>query len=257
MKTSDQINEISKALSAAQKEMKHASKDSDNPFFKSKYSDLSSVIDVIREPIGVNGLSFVQDVISDEKGAHISTRILHASGQWIEFGPLTIPLKDKNAHGVGSAITYGKRYALCACLGIVSSEDQDDDGNKAVASIKAEPKKMSVSMKEAPKTPVDQVADNGNVVENTPKVNIKYASDVRNVHVDDPKMITKEQWNELNGLIKQCTTRAQDHLWCTINGMGANWGESFQVIPEIQFIKMKNDCLGNIAKQKKAANEST
>lgn len=136
MKTSDQISEIAKAISQAQREMRPASKDSTNPHFRSKYSDLASVMEAIREPIGNNGLSIWQDATLDEMGVNVTTRIVHISGQWVEFGPLTIPLGKRDAHAVGSACSYGKRYALCAALGVVS--DDDDDGNKAVASYKQE-----------------------------------------------------------------------------------------------------------------------
>jgi len=132
MKTSENIIEISKAMNLAQKEMRPASKDSTNPHFRSKYSDLSSVMDAIREPIGNNGLSVWQDATLDDHGVNVTTRIVHVSGQWVEFGPLTIPIGKRDAHSVGSACSYGKRYALCAALGVVS--DEDDDGNKAVSS---------------------------------------------------------------------------------------------------------------------------
>jgi ERF superfamily len=145
MKTSNEIIEISKAMNLAQREMKPASKDSTNPHFRSKYSDLASVMESIREPIGNNGLSVWQDATLDEIGVNITTRIVHVSGQWVEFGPLTIPIGKRDAHSVGSACSYGKRYALCAALGVVS--DDDDDGNKAVASHKNETKQETPTEK--------------------------------------------------------------------------------------------------------------
>lgn len=129
MKTSENIVEIAKAMNFAQKAMRPALKDATNPHFRSKYSDLASVMEAIREPIGNNGLSIWQDATFDENGVNITTRVVHVSGQWIEFGPLTIPVGKRDAHAVGSACSYGKRYALCAALGVVS--DEDDDGNKA------------------------------------------------------------------------------------------------------------------------------
>jgi hypothetical protein len=125
MKTSNEINEISKAISQAQGEMRPASKSTVNPFFKSKYSTLAQVWDVIREPMAKHNLNVLQDVSSTDHGIAISTRICHASGQWIEFGPLEIPLNKKDAQSVGSATSYGKRYALSAAIGVVSEEDDD------------------------------------------------------------------------------------------------------------------------------------
>lgn len=133
MKTSEEIAEIAKALSLAQQQMKPAIKDSTNPHFKSKYSDISSVWEAIREPLTNYSLSVLQDVTTkiEEKLVLVTTRIFHASGQWIEFGPLGVPLSKTDAHGVGSAISYAKRYALCAAVGVVSG-DEDDDANHAV-----------------------------------------------------------------------------------------------------------------------------
>lgn len=143
MKTSEDINEVAKALCLAQQAMKPASKDSINPHYKSKFSDFSSIWEAIRVPITSNGLTILQDVTTLEKNVCVSTRIIHTSGQWIEFGPLSIPLNKYDAHGIGSATTYAKRYALSAALGVVSSED-DDDGNAA----QANPHKIDTTVKE-------------------------------------------------------------------------------------------------------------
>jgi hypothetical protein len=131
MKTSEMINEISKAMSLAQGEMKPASKSTVNPFFKSTYASLAQVMDSIREPFSKNNLCVFQDVCSTETGVAIHTRISHASGQWIEFGPLEIPLNKKDAQAVGSATSYGKRYSLSAAVGVVS-DLEDDDGERAM-----------------------------------------------------------------------------------------------------------------------------
>jgi len=139
MKTSEQINEIAKAMAIAQNEMKPAVKDSLNPHFKSKYSNIESVWDAIRMPMTSNGLTIWQDVTTEERSVAITTRIVHISGQWVEFGPLAVPMAKIDAHGVGSAISYGKRYALCAAVGVVSG-DEDDDGNLAIV----QPKKITL-----------------------------------------------------------------------------------------------------------------
>lgn len=144
MKTSETICEISKAISIAQGEMRPASKSTVNPFFKSKYSTLAQIWEVIRDPITKNGLSVFQDVTSRDGMISITTRVSHSSGQWIEFGPLDIPLLKKDAQAVGSAISYGKRYALSAALGVVSEEEDDDaesamNGSKAALHVERKP----------------------------------------------------------------------------------------------------------------------
>ncbi len=158
MKRSENVNEISKAMSSFQGQMKPALKDSANPFFKSRYSNLESVWEAIREPLCKNELTAVQDVFTTENGVSISTTLLHSSGQWMEFGPLEIPLSKKDAQSVGSATSYGKRYALCAACGVVSG-DEDDDGEKAMNRHDAPSKfkKEKEEKKEEPVITPDQV----------------------------------------------------------------------------------------------------
>jgi hypothetical protein len=131
MKTSEQINEIATALSKAQGEMTPAVKDAANPFFKSKYSDLNSINSVIKAPFSKYGLTILQDVTTAEKSVSVTTTLMHTSGQWIEFSPMTLPVSKPDIQGFGSAITYARRYAICSSLCIASSEDSrlDDDGN--------------------------------------------------------------------------------------------------------------------------------
>lgn len=125
---SDQIDQLATALVKCQSEMNSALKGSVNPQFKSKYADLSSVWDAIREPLTKNGLSVVQTIdIVDSKTVLISI-LMHISGQWIRS---CLPIKtDKDTcQGWGSGITYARRYALAALVGCVQD---DDDGNGAM-----------------------------------------------------------------------------------------------------------------------------
>lgn len=127
---SEQINELATALCKAQGAMRAAQKDRENPFFKSSYATLASVIDAIREPFLANGLSFVQPTRLGEDGAVlVETVLLHASGQWISGEVSARPVKS-DPQGVGSLISYLRRYGLQAMVGIASTDD-DDDGNAA------------------------------------------------------------------------------------------------------------------------------
>ena len=92
MKTSEIINELAKAMAIAQGSMKPAAKDSLNPHFKIKFADIASIWDSIRKPLSENQLSVFQDVVSEDKAVLITTRVVHSSGQWMEFGPLSIPV---------------------------------------------------------------------------------------------------------------------------------------------------------------------
>jgi hypothetical protein len=129
MQTSEAINEIAGALSKAQGALKPAVKDAVNPHFKSKYADLASVVEAIRGHFAANGLAYVQEPVTTDTGVAVTTRLMHASGQWIQFDPLTVPCGKQDAHGVGSATTYARRYALSAVAGVAPD---DDDANGAV-----------------------------------------------------------------------------------------------------------------------------
>lgn len=135
MKTSESINEIAAAMAKAQGRMRPALKDATNPAYRSKYADLTSVWEACREPLTTQSITVWQDVESAAEGVAVTTRLVHASGQWVEFGPLVVPLAKKDAHGVGSATSYAKRYALSAAVGIVA--DDDDDGNAASQAVPA------------------------------------------------------------------------------------------------------------------------
>ena len=128
MEKSDNINELATALSKAQGIMENAKKDSENPFFHSKYAGLASVIDTAKKPLSEHGLSVIQLAASDGETVRINTLLLHSSGQWIGDTLVLKPVKT-DPQGMGSAITYGRRYAYSSIIGMASEED--DDGNAA------------------------------------------------------------------------------------------------------------------------------
>ena len=130
MEMSEQVDALAKALSKAQGEMGGAVKDSSNPFFKSSYADLGSVIAAIKDSFAANGISYTQFPIRDEAGAGVETILMHESGQWIKSS-YTLPLAKFDAQSAGSCLTYARRYALQAIAGIPAI---DDDGNQATAS---------------------------------------------------------------------------------------------------------------------------
>lgn len=127
MKTSESTAALAAALSKAQGAMSGAVKDRQNPHFKNDYATLSSVIEAARAALAANELSIVQGLFSAATGLDVTTRLMHSSGEWIEDS-LVIPLSKADAQGMGSAATYGRRYALAAMLNIAQV---DDDGNAA------------------------------------------------------------------------------------------------------------------------------
>lgn len=126
MAESATIGELAKALAKAQGEMDTAKKDSTNPHFKSKYADITSVIEAIREPLSRNGLAFIQPIERTEDGLALVTKVIHVSGEWIS-GSLPLILSKDDMQGLGSALTYARRYSLAAMFGI---GQEDDDGNE-------------------------------------------------------------------------------------------------------------------------------
>ena len=141
MITSDSIANLTLALSIVQGKMTHAIKDSANPFFKSKYADLESVWDVCRSLLSENGLAVMQfpgdinfvQLEKDNGDINIATRmslttiISHKSGEFMSQ-EMSVPVTKPDAQGAGSALTYMRRYALAAVVGVVQA---DDDGNAA------------------------------------------------------------------------------------------------------------------------------
>ncbi len=155
---SPEINELATALAKAQGAIEGAQKDSENPFFSSKYADLASVWNAIRKPLAENGLSIIQRPYGL---TGIETILLHSSGQWISGGKMEIAPARKwkeakdgaekkmvqmppDAHGIGSAITYARRYTLMAVAGVAP---EDDDGNAATGKS-SETKKVEVKKPE-------------------------------------------------------------------------------------------------------------
>lgn len=126
--------EMAEALSQFQASMTHAVKGNLNPHFRSAYADLPSVIDQNRELLAQHGLFVTQVFMDDDKqrpGVVIKTILGHISGGYLE-SVLYMPATKNDAQGVGSAITYGRRYMYQAILGFAA--DVDDDGNEASTS---------------------------------------------------------------------------------------------------------------------------
>jgi len=128
MQQSELINELATALAKAQGEITGALKDSANPFFKSKYADLASCWDACRSALSKNGLAILQAPSTTENGhLNLATTLMHSSGQWMR-SELSVTPKDDSPQAFGSALTYARRYALTAMVGVAQV---DDDGNAA------------------------------------------------------------------------------------------------------------------------------
>jgi len=128
MEMSEQIGEIATAFAKAQSEITHATKDGSNPHFKSRYATLSSVMEACRAPLTKNGLSLIQGASTSDGAVVVTTQLTHSSGQWFRDSIACRPDKQ-TIQGIGSAITYMRRYAAMAMIGIAPD---DDDGEAAM-----------------------------------------------------------------------------------------------------------------------------
>jgi hypothetical protein len=126
---SESIAALAAALSKAQADITGALKDSSNPFFKSKYADLASCWDACRKQLAANGLCVIQTTNTTDAGVVLVTTLAHSSGEWMR-GVLPVAVKDNGPQAQGSGITYARRYALAAIVGLAQI---DDDAEAAQA----------------------------------------------------------------------------------------------------------------------------
>lgn len=128
IRTSEDTAALSDAIAKAQADLENVGKAGNNPHFKSRYATLPDVLDEVRGKFAKHGIAILQAPSNGENGLiGITTRLSH-KGQWIE-STLYLPPMKFDAQGVGSVLTYGRRYALMAMAGIGAD---DDDGEAAV-----------------------------------------------------------------------------------------------------------------------------
>jgi len=139
---------ISAALVAAQKAFGPALKTSINPHYKSKYCSLDACIEAVIDGLHANGIALIQRPQPCESGVMIETLFVHESGESLSGGTLHVPAQKNDPQGYGSALTYARRYSLCAACGIAP---EDDDGNAASkpTRAKATPSTESLTVIEA------------------------------------------------------------------------------------------------------------
>ena len=129
MNRSETITEIAKALAKFQSEVSDPNRTKENAFLKSKYVTLDSLLQAVRPVLASNGLSFLQVPFTGADVVSVTTMLLHESGEWLESDPFTLPLMKKDPQGVGSVVTYARRYSLSSILGVAWDEDDDAQSN--------------------------------------------------------------------------------------------------------------------------------
>ena len=143
MTSSETTATLCAALVAAQGGLKPIAKDGKNPAFRSRYATLDGIMETVRPALAAHGLAVVQGVVHPETGEGgrlvgimVETRLVHTSGEWLA-SVVPVPVAKGDAHGLGSALSYGRRYGLSALLAL--STDEDDDGNAAAKAPPAKP----------------------------------------------------------------------------------------------------------------------
>ena len=130
------MSEIAKAFIKAQSEMRTPKKGNSNPFFKSKYADLNSVLEAVLEALHNNGIAILQPTVFIDGKSFVNTVLLHESGERLEGFTEILFSKPNDAQAQGSGITYARRYGLQSICGVGA---EDDDGNKATQPKKESP----------------------------------------------------------------------------------------------------------------------
>lgn len=155
MKASDTIQNLSKALAEFRKEAKQPTrsktvtvKTRTGSNYQYSYAPLEKVVEVIDKVASKHGLSYLQEAYTADNGSPaIVTRLMHSSGEWLETRPMVLAANNSDAQSQGSSITYARRYQLSALFGIAAEDD--DDGDKAVQTVKVEATPVDMTLKEA------------------------------------------------------------------------------------------------------------
>lgn len=206
MRSSEQTNEISAALAAAQGAMKNPEKtrSADYPTktggrVKFNYADLASCYDVARESLAKNGLAHVCTTGYVEKNYTLFCRLTHTSGQWFES---EWPLPNDEPKVVGAHITYGARYLFTAMTGMAPDEDMDaepqDGGEYGDRKPAIAPRPVG-SVSEKPKHPSEPQIKRLYAIATSAKVPTEVVKDYceRNFKITSTKELTLTQYDQL------------------------------------------------------------
>lgn len=150
MDHSESLGALAKALAGAQAEIENATKNAANPHFRSNYADLAEIINTTRPVLTKYGLSVVQIPAFADGVVQLETMLLHESGEWIK-GMAGAPIGKPDAQGVGSAVTYLRRYSLAAVCNI-AQEDDDGNGASQGGRQQSEPRRAPAKSAPAPST---------------------------------------------------------------------------------------------------------
>lgn len=167
---SESLGELFAALSKSQGEMPSPVLNKINTFHKSKYADLTAILNAAKKTLAENGLCIMQLIQCNVDGSFLITRLAHVSGQWVESKTKIIS-KDNSPQAIGAALTYFKRYSLASMLGLAADEI-DDDGEAA----------------EGRQTPVEEIREIKTAI-NGSKITAAQLIELENLLGDDHRMM--------------------------------------------------------------------
>lgn len=182
---------LANSLVAAFSEMEGAIKDKVNPAFKSKYADLTSVIEAIRPVLAKHDLAFTQHPKPADNGVCVETVLHHANGEHMSLGMLFVPANKQDAQGFGSALTYARRYALVTAFGVPV---EDDDGNAAA--------KSSGAAKSAPPRDAMPDAEWARIVSLIEATKTDAGRMLKNYGINDLRQLDQQQYAEAIGILE-------------------------------------------------------
>lgn len=214
MNKSENIGELITALSLVQSEVENADKKSVNPHFKSKYADLAEILNTVRPVCSKHGVSVIQFPSFSDGVAHVETIIAHKSGEWMSE-KCSAPVSKQDPQGVGSAITYLRRYSLAAAIGIAQ---EDDDAERA----------STVEKKYTPPTPLPTPVKESTITDKQRKeLMAMYNGVQREDRLADANFILKKAKPEIEDIksFSELTERMAKYLIAELGKQKAAMGE--------------------------------
>lgn len=207
---STEITELSKALIEVQKNLQPAVKDAENPFIKNRYATLNSVMDTCRSALLSQGTLLTQYPVPVEgEKLGLVTKLVHAKSGQFQASLAVIPLSKPDPQAMGSAFTYGRRYALSAMLGIVAEED--DDGNAACGQAKTPTRQRSARTSVRQETGFQKPANSDRRPLSSmlselglPELTPCYREYLRSEYGCTTDKLTLEQYQEQKAMLEHC-----------------------------------------------------
>ena len=208
------VSQLNSSFVKALGELRNVAKNAINPHFKNRYASLDAILDDVRPILARHGLGISQEPLFEDGKAGVVTRIIHESGETRE-STLLLPLKDQSAQGVGSALTYAKRYAISSVLMIAADDDEDGEiASKPVIqkpAVKVEAPKVKQEVPaeptELPNSPLDML------------LSMMWTDDITDSHVIEfmianktPKITRQTKLSEVNDKLIERIIAAWDKV---------------------------------------------